>query len=124
LPRHYGRFEACRHRGPKGHVNSIACRQSKTHRDFCRTNFGYLADRCRSHGFVFKLSVVGGSGTNYTEFVVQPQAGNITYTLPADDGDPGEVLSTDGSGVLDWIASAASFNYGLHIAVPQIAYRL
>jgi len=71
-----------------------------------------------------RLLEASGSGTNYTEFVVQPQAGNITYTLPADDGDPGEVLSTDGSGVLDWIASAASFNYGLHIAVPQIAYRL
>jgi hypothetical protein len=29
-------------------------------------------------------------------------AADITYTLPADNGDPGEVLVTDGSGVLSW----------------------
>lgn len=53
-----------------------------------------------------RLLEASGSGTNYTEFVAQPQAGNITYTLPPDDGDSGEVLSTDGSGNLTWEADA------------------
>lgn len=43
------------------------------------------------------------AGTNYTAFKVGTQAGDITYTLPTDDGDSGQVLSTNGSGVLDWI---------------------
>lgn len=34
-------------------------------------------------------------------------AADITYTLPADNGDPGEVLVTDGSGVLSWGAPGA-----------------
>lgn len=32
------------------------------------------------------------------------QGASITYTLPIDDGAAGEVLSTNGSGVLDWVA--------------------
>lgn len=32
-------------------------------------------------------------------------AGDYTLTLPLDDGDSGEVLSTNGSGVLDWASS-------------------
>jgi len=43
-------------------------------------------------------------GTNFTAFKVGIQAGDITYTLPIDDGDSGEVLSTDGAGVLSWVA--------------------
>jgi len=54
-----------------------------------------------------RLLEASGSGTNYTEFVTQPQAGNITYTLPADDGDAGEQLQTDGSGGLSWEAAAS-----------------
>lgn len=30
------------------------------------------------------------------------QAGNITYTLPVDDGSTGQVLTSNGSGVLNW----------------------
>lgn len=33
------------------------------------------------------------------------QAGDINYTLPTDDGDAGEQLQTDGSGVLTWEAA-------------------
>ena len=54
-----------------------------------------------------RILEASGSGTNYTEFVAQAQAGNITYTLPPDDGDASEVLSTDGSGNLTWVAGAA-----------------
>lgn len=47
-------------------------------------------------------------GTNYTAFKVGTQTADITYTLPTDDGDSGQVLSTNGSGVLDWIAAGSS----------------
>lgn len=43
-----------------------------------------------------------GSGSNYTAFKAQAQSGDITYTLPPDDGDAGEFLKTDGSGSLTW----------------------
>jgi hypothetical protein len=44
--------------------------------------------------------------------IIQPTlAADYTFTLPADDGDAGEVLTTDGSGVLTWEAPA--------VAVPE-----
>ncbi len=49
-----------------------------------------------------RLYEPSGSGTNYTAFKAQAQAGDITYTLPPDDGDSGEVLTTNGSGSLTW----------------------
>src|SRR3990167_7771375 len=55
-----------------------------------------------------RLLEASGSGTNYTAFKAQAQAGDITYTLPADDGDADQVLSTDGSGTLDWVTPASS----------------
>jgi hypothetical protein len=45
-------------------------------------------------------------GAHYTAFKCVAQAANITYTLPPDDGDAGEVLRTDGAGVLTWVAAA------------------
>ena len=54
-----------------------------------------------------RLLEASGSGANYTEFVTQPQVGDITYTLPADDGDADDVLSTNGSGTLSWVAQGA-----------------
>lgn len=50
-----------------------------------------------------------GSGTNYTAFKAQAQAGNVTYTLPSADGAASSVLTTNGSGTLSW-ASAAGGN--------------
>lgn len=43
-----------------------------------------------------------GSGTNYTAFKAQAQAGNVVYTLPAADGSSGQFLSTNASGTLSW----------------------
>jgi len=43
------------------------------------------------------------SGTNYTSFKVQAQAGNITYTLPA--ADAAGALISNGSGSLSWGSS-------------------
>lgn len=45
-----------------------------------------------------------GSGTNYTALKAQAQAANVTYTLPAADGSNGQVLATNGSGLLSWAA--------------------
>lgn len=53
-----------------------------------------------------KLLEPSGSGSNFTAFKAQAQAGDITYTLPAADGTSGQLLSTDGSGTLSWAASA------------------
>ena len=36
------------------------------------------------------------------------QTGPYTLTLPVDDGSPGQVLSTDGSGVLSWAAAGST----------------
>jgi hypothetical protein len=46
-------------------------------------------------------------GANFASFQVPALAANTVYTLPVDDGGAGEVLSTNGSGVLDWIAAGA-----------------
>lgn len=46
-------------------------------------------------------------GAHYTAFKPQAQAANITYTLPPNDGDATNVLTTDGSGSLSWAAAGA-----------------
>ncbi len=48
------------------------------------------------------------NGTNYTAFKVGAQSADITYTLPTDDGDANQLLSTNGSGVLDWVDPPSS----------------
>ncbi|CAB4151742.1 hypothetical protein UFOVP594_31 [uncultured Caudovirales phage] len=46
-------------------------------------------------------------GSNYTSFNVPALGGNVVYTLPADDGDSGEQLQTNGSGALTWEAAGS-----------------
>jgi hypothetical protein len=36
------------------------------------------------------------------------QAANVTYDLPLTDGSPGQVLATDGAGLLDWISASST----------------
>lgn len=48
------------------------------------------------------------NGSNKTRLQVPAMAADITYTLPPDDGDASEVLTSDGSGVLTWEAVAGS----------------
>ena len=43
-------------------------------------------------------------GSNYTQLSVPALTANVLYTLPPDDGTIGQVLHTDGSGVLTWDA--------------------
>jgi trimeric autotransporter adhesin len=49
-----------------------------------------------------RFAEASGSGTNYTAFKAQAQGGTVTYTLPAADGSSGNVLSTNGAGLLSW----------------------
>jgi hypothetical protein len=49
-----------------------------------------------------RIAEPSASGTNYTAFKTQPQAANITYTLPDNTGSPNMKLTTDGTGVLTW----------------------
>jgi hypothetical protein len=49
--------------------------------------------------------------SNYVAFKAPTTiASNVTYTLPPSDGGTGQVLSTDGSGNLDWISSGISYS--------------
>lgn len=52
----------------------------------------------------FRLMEPSGSGTNYTEFVAQAQAANVTYTLPsaAPTAATGQYLTANTSGDLSW----------------------
>ncbi len=45
-------------------------------------------------------------GANFASFMVPALAANTVYTLPPDDGDNTEVLQTNGSGTLTWVANA------------------
>lgn len=44
-------------------------------------------------------------GANFASFMVPALAANTVYTLPVDDGDNTEVLQTNGSGTLEWVAN-------------------
>lgn len=66
-----------------------------------------------------KKGVISFAGSTSGKVIVQPAAaaGTWTLTLPIDDGDAGEVLTTDGNGVTSW--EAPSYSSGTY--VPTIA---
>ena len=49
-----------------------------------------------------ELRIAEATGHNFTRFITTTQSQDITYTLPNDDGDNGDILMTNGSGVLSW----------------------
>lgn len=54
-------------------------------------------------------SDAAGSGADWKYTVQRPASGMtaaVTLTLPVDDGTPGQVLGTDGVGVLKWVSAA------------------
>jgi hypothetical protein len=54
-----------------------------------------------------RLSEADGSGANYVAIKALTTLGaNYTLTLPANDGDTGQYLQTDGNGVLAWVTPA------------------
>jgi hypothetical protein len=52
--------------------------------------------------------VLSFAGNTSGKIIIQPasDAGTFTLTLPTSDGEPNQVLSTDGSGVLSWVTVA------------------
>lgn len=51
---------------------------------------------------------LSGSSSGYVGFAPAAAAGSTTYTLPSADGTSGQVLQTNGSGVLSWATPASS----------------
>lgn len=54
----------------------------------------------------FRLYEDTDDGSNYASFKVPALAADTVYTLPSNDGDADQVLSTNGSGTLSWVAAA------------------
>lgn len=65
--------------------------------------------------------VMSGATSGFTGFLAPAtNTGNTIWTLPSADGSSGQVLSTNGSGVLSWIASPAADNLGNHTATQTL----
>ncbi len=60
-----------------------------------------VANGATSSGFV-DIFEDTDDGANKTRFQSVAMVGDITYSLPPDDGDAGEQLQTNGAGVLTW----------------------
>lgn len=61
-------------------------------------------------GFVIN-SDAANTGADWPITINRPASGMtaaVTYTLPVDDGSPGQVLSSDGAGVLSWISASST----------------
>jgi hypothetical protein len=67
------------------------------------TNAGAIRFNCEdnSHGVTIK-GPAHSAGATYT------------LTLPTDDGDNGQILKTNGSGVLDWVDNSGSYTHPNH----------
>lgn len=68
-----------------------------------------------SNGTPGALAINSGSGTN--ELILAAPSGmssSNSLTLPADGGNTGEVLTTDGSGNLTWQASGSTVEYAVN----------
>jgi hypothetical protein len=69
-------------------------------------------------------SDAAGTGADWKITVSRPTSGmtaDVALTLPVDDGTPGQVLSTDGSGVLSW-ASAGSTASAVKVDTTSLAF--
>ncbi|MDO8626747.1 MAG: hypothetical protein Q7K39_04870, partial [Candidatus Magasanikbacteria bacterium] len=60
-----------------------------------------IANGATSSG-ILKILEDTDAGSNFATFQVPALAGNTVYILPADDGEAGEQLQSDGSGTLTW----------------------
>jgi uncharacterized protein with putative carbohydrate binding module len=66
----------------------------------------YVGNAATSSG-ILRILEDTDAGSNYASFQVPSLAANTVYVLPADDGDSGEQLQTDGSGNLTWEAAGS-----------------
>ena len=79
---------------------------------------------------IFGTSAAGGAarfyedtdnGTNYVGLkAADTIASNVTFTLPAADGTSGQVLQTNGSGVLSFTTPSSGISTGKSIAMAMI----
>jgi hypothetical protein len=67
----------------------------------------------------------GNSPTYYTIFQGGDQTNNVIYTLPTADGTPGQVLSTNGLGILSWInvTGGGGSSYGVNVGTGVGIYK-
>lgn len=61
-----------------------------------------------------------GSSSGYVGLQGAAAAGSTTYTLPSADGTSGQVLQTNGSGVLSWSSASGGISTGKSIAMAMI----
>jgi len=64
-----------------------------------------------SPGTAVELRLYDVDQSNYVGFKAPPIASNYTYTMPASYGTSGNMLGTDGAGVLSWVAGAQWVKY-------------
>jgi len=65
---------------------------------------------------------LSGATSGYVALTAAAAAGSTTYTLPSADGSNGQVLSTNGSGVLSWTTPAASSGNYFWAAASHLTY--
>lgn len=65
-----------------------------------------IANGATSSG-VLKILEDTDAGSNFATFQVPALTADTVYILPADDGDADQVLSTNGTGTLDWVTGGA-----------------
>ena len=85
---------------------------------------GTVLNTTASAGTITLNSGAAGSGANWTYTIQRPTSGMtaaVTLTLPIDDGTAGQILSTDGNGVLSWV-SAGSTSACLTVDTTSIAH--
>jgi hypothetical protein len=70
-------------------------------------------------------SDAAGSGADWKYSFQRPASGMtvaVTLTLPVDDGTPGQILQTDGSGVLSWTSAGGSTAACVKIDTTTLAF--
>lgn len=82
-------------------------------------NSGVLIDNDNGVANELRFVEPSGNGGHYTSFKAALQSANVEYTLPIDDGNSGEVLSSNGSGVLSW-AQAVTTSSPIQLAYSAV----
>lgn len=79
------------------------------------------ADSAYINAQVNGIEIFDSGGTNKVTITQQTLGGDITFSLPPDDGTSGQVLQTDGSGTTVW-ASAGSTADCMHVDTTTLAF--
>jgi len=59
------------------------------------------------------------NGANYLQFVAPALSGIVNFTLPDNDGNAGDVLTSNGSGVLSWAAGSGATTLAGDVSGPS-----